>query len=102
MVKRIHLVLEDDKFRQLRKFKNALSADKAKKDLTWEDFLCDWVLNVFGLWQKKIFDKAVDEALKQLDSSFHETFIGVVTGCVNKKLESALRVQASHTKSRPK
>jgi hypothetical protein len=74
------LVLEDDEFRFLRNLKAGLSS-KEKKDLTWEDFLCRWVISLFQLWQKMTFDKAVEEALK--DYAGRKEIEKIVRNCIN-------------------
>ena len=59
-MKSLLLHIDDEKFYALKSLKVSLELVD-KKDLSWEDFLCDWVLFVFEHFTRMEFDKAVEE-----------------------------------------
>jgi len=73
MVKNILLRVDDEKFYELKVLKSIWQANN-KKDMTWENFLVDWVIELNKLIFKKGEELALQEAYKKMKPEEREAF----------------------------
>lgn len=86
MVRYIKLNLDEDRFYKLKDCKDTMEG-AGKKKLTWEDFLCDWVLTILTAASQKGIDNMLENVYSSIKEEQREEFEMSVKTIIADKLK---------------